>query len=233
MICNVGCFAAMTYTGSRMRHLEASNLLTHYLSGDLSSGRRQALERHLAECTECAGWVEVYSWLGEALSDHLSSLECASFALAPETLEATDRARCAEHVERCRECRDEVELVRAAVVEARMGPEPGRHPGSLRRAAWVALAASVILAFGAILSSRPASRSSADQVLAGATLHGEEKILAHRSILVEATEVAPGASLTLESQVVAFGDGFSIKTGASLVVVTRDSADEDDSSENT
>ncbi len=216
-----------------MHHLEASNLLTHYLSGDLRPGRRKNLEQHLAECAECAGWVMAYSLFDEALAQHPSSIEIAGFALAPETLDPPSYERCTEHLARCRECRGEVKLVGKAIAGGRQEAEPVReeNPGRLpRRRAWLALAASVVLALGAILISRTANRSPDEYLLADRILRDEETILADQSITVETTEVAPGAALTLESEVVAFGDGFSVKTGATLVVVTGESADEGDSS---
>ncbi len=216
-----------------MHHLEASNLLTHYLSGDLRPGRRKEVEEHLAQCSECAEWVATYSLFTEALVEHPPSLELARFALAPETLDPPSRESCAEHLKRCRECRGQLELVRQAASETRpvRVPAPVRSP--TRRRVWVALAASAVLVFGATFALRTTDRLPADYVLANSTLRGDQTILADRSILVEATDVAPGAALKLESEVVAFGDGFSVKNGATLVVVTSASADEDDGSEST
>ncbi len=216
-----------------MRHLEASNLLTHYVSGVLRPERREDLEEHLIQCSECAEWVATYSLFTEALVEHPPSLELARFSLAPETLDPPSRERCAEHVERCRECRDQLGLVRQAASETKPVREPAPVRIPTRRRGWVALAACAILALGATLALTTMDRSPADQVLANSTLHGEQAILADRSILVEATELAPGAALKLESEVVAFGDGFSVKNGATLVVVTSESSDEDDSSEST
>lgn len=219
-----------------MHHLKASNLLTRYLSGDLESGPRKEVEEHLAQCADCAGWAGTYSLFAEALAQHPPSREIARYSLAPETLDPPSYERCKRHLKRCRGCRDEVELVREAAGEARQQGERRRerHPARLRLR-WgtaAALAASAVLALGTSLVFRTAGRSPVEVVVADSTLRGEERIFADQSILVETTELAPGAALTLESQVVAFGDGFSIKTGATLVVVTRESANENGRPEN-
>ncbi len=216
-----------------MHHLKASNLLTHYLSGDLDSGQRKEIEAHLAQCAECAGWVATCSLFAEVLGDHLASTEIASFSLQPEALDPATCERCAEHLERCRECQRTAELVREAAAAARPEPVRRRTWGGLapRWAASAALAATVVLALGAIFASGPAPRLPAEYVLAGSTLRGNQTILADQSIVVEATEVAPGAALTLESEVVAFGSGFAVKSGATLTVVNRESAAEEVTSE--
>ena len=216
-----------------MNHLEASNLLTHYLSGNSSPERRRGVEEHMAECAECAGWVATHSLFAEALVEHPSSDEIVVYALAPESLAPASHERCAKHLESCPECREEVELVREGVERSRAASEPVQEQSAginRHRRVWVALAASLILVLGASLMLRTVDQPSVQQVLAESSLSGEKTILADRSIVVETTEVEPGGALRLESRVIGFGAGFSVKTGATLAVVTSDSIADDDSS---
>lgn len=216
-----------------MEHLEASNLLTHYLSDDLEPGRRRDLEAHLARCAECAEWTAAYAFIDQALGQHQSSDEVARFALAPETLDRSSREHCSEHLRRCGDCRREVDLVRQA---AGVGPPADgvavtRGPAGLsrRQAAWLAVAATAVLALGASLWLDDARRPSSGSVLADRTLSDEQtKLTDPSSILVETTEVVPGAALTLESRVVGFGHGFSVQSGATLAVVTPLKTQNDD-----
>ena len=220
-----------------MNHLEASNLLTHYLSGDLDSRRRKGLEEHISRCADCAEWVAAYALFDQALGRHPSSDEVASFALAPETLETSALERCREHLEDCRDCRHEVDLVRQAAAYGKRGSRLGgaMEPAfrSRRRAGWVAVAATVTLVLGVSLFFERSGRSPIGQVLTDSTLNeAQTRLVDPSSILVETTEVAPGAALTLESRVVGFGDGFSVMTGGTMAVFNRPPVEDDDSANN-
>ncbi len=218
-----------------MDHREANRLLTELVSGGMDPARRGKVERHVAGCAECRAWVDTFRLFetspcagGEAsASRHPPSRDLADFALSAPGLEPAVRQRCARHVERCSECAQEEAMARAAVSGSREVPAAQVVPMPRRRSYFrtplrLACAASVLLLFGALAASRLLSPTPVDYRLRGGALEGEQTIEARRSIVVDFTELRSGAALTLRSgEKVVFGDGFSVRSGASLEVVVE------------
>ncbi len=214
-----------------MDHSRASGLLTQYVSEDLEPHRHRAVEEHLERCENCRSWIDTYRLLAESLSvetvsatAHLSSQEVAIFALAPHELDEAARANCETHVHSCGVCREEVEVVTAAVSEARAGRNlPWRRlvrvewPGVSR--APLAWAASLVLLVGVLVIGQSMSQKAETLHLSGDVFHGEKIFRGQKVVLVEGAKVSSGATVTLQAgDVVAFGEGFSVDLGGSLAV---------------
>ena len=75
-----------------MTHEETSGLLSAYLDGEMPPHESTALERHVAECEQCASELE-------ALRDTVHALACLGRAKAPddfvEQVQSTIRHRSA------------------------------------------------------------------------------------------------------------------------------------------
>ncbi len=215
-----------------MKHLEASNLLTEFVSRSLSPERRLEVEAHVEECAECHAWVTTHLLLsgalaaetGESTASHPSAFELSSLALAAHTLSDDVREGCARHVANCAGCRQEMELVQAAATAAR---EVDERPAARRRFAsseLLAWAAGLLLVVGAVayfgIAAPPPPESHAEnRQLQGETIDDSRLIEATESIFVGATEMRKGAVVSLQAgRAVTFGNGFSVGSGASLDV---------------
>jgi len=217
--------------------LEASNLLTRFVTRTLASSRRSEVEEHVVECDDCRAWVTTFSLLAQSLGDeaersvssHPSSLDLSTFALAAHTLDDATRERCATHVRRCATCRREVELVGAAVSEARQGDRAAvsdsapirKRFASPARLAW---AAGLLLAIGGLVLLQPSGPpSSGERQVQRKIFHGSSVVRARDFMLVEETKITSGAEVSLEAgRAVAFGNGFSVGSGASLSVLVEE-----------
>lgn len=215
-----------------MDHLEASNLLPQRVSGDLAPNRRKALDEHVAHCEECSTWIATYGFFAEALGDpreassaeHLSSHELSTLALAGDGLDPAAREPCERHLRICSACLEEFELVRSGTFAAREESEPSQNsPSRSRRSfafqAGLAIAATLLLVVGAVFIGKARHLTPGEYSLSGETIGGSRTIQAQQSIFLESTALQPGADVTLQSQIVAFGDGFSVASGASLRVL--------------
>jgi anti-sigma factor RsiW len=144
-----------------MSHREAVDRLSVFASGELDAATASSLEQHVGRCPRCREWLEMHRLLEGALGDevgvggeHPDSDLLALCAVRPEELFETDRADLRQHLDRCATCRQEVDLLRAAVHDARPAhPEPvsiaGRMPRFRAPVRRVLLAAGLcILALG-------------------------------------------------------------------------------------
>ncbi len=211
-----------------MEHSTASKLLTE--SGELDLAQTKALGAHVATCRECRSWVATYQFFAEALGEdpaaarHPSSKDLCSFALAGTDLDATTRDRCHRHIENCPECSYEIELVRSAVSESSVNvalewPTSRVAERLSHKAGALALAATLAILLGGLLVvSRVLSPESKEYRMAGLLIQETEAINAEGPIFVESTQIQEGATLALRSPVVTFGDGFSVDSGAGLIV---------------
>lgn len=233
------------------KHFRSSQELTAYAEGSLAAAERRAVESHLADCEECRGWIAAYRLLAEGLADpagHLSADDLSRFALAEETLDASQRERCVGHVEICASCAEEIQLVRGAASEARrVEPAAGRDllpaiaPAARKvepaTVTLLALAAGLLLVVGVSLvgggaATAPRNDQIADSdlgapaftssTLSGSSLTDHRTVQNDDSILVEETRIEPGADLILRSgNSVVFGDGFQVAPGGTLSVVVE------------
>ena len=210
--------------------------LVDYADGRLRGAGASRIESHLADCKECWTWLETYRLLASSL-EHPSSQEIAAHAIAPDRLDRPSRInRTAEndpdgisaHLEHCVGCSREVDLTRRAVREGR-GKAPASKPvfsSPRRRFAYGAIAAGtlVLLATGSWLVSSQTSKNSRLAVTQR-TLSGSELVEANRELAVAGSRIAKGAEVTLRAgEVVTLGEGFSVESGASLVVELKSSS---------
>lgn len=219
-----------------MEHLQATQLLSEHDTGRLSPAEIQALDGHIARCQECRGWIATYGLLAEASSrQHLGSQDLCDFALEAPGLSRAARERCERHLEGCSECRREVSLVRSGVLESTEGVlvNPSFAGGGRKLASWprgLAIAATLVLLIGGlVMASRLHIPVTDEYRLVGESVQEDRSIEASRSILVEATKVKTGSQLSMQSEVVVFGDGFFVESGAALTVVTNEPSNEEDS----
>lgn len=211
-----------------MEHSTASKLLTE--SGELDLAQTKALGAHVATCRECCSWVATYQFFAEALGEdpaaarHPSSKDLCSFALAGTDLDATTRDRCHRHIENCPECSYEVELVRSAVSESSENvalewPTPRVAEWFSDKAGALALAATLVILLGGLLvAGRILSLKPTEYLIAGLVIQETEAITAEEPIFVESTQIQEGFTLALQSPMVTFGEGFSVDSGAGLIV---------------
>ncbi|MFQ5528597.1 MAG: zf-HC2 domain-containing protein [Thermoanaerobaculia bacterium] len=211
-----------------MEHEVASQILPEFVEGELDAGGSAEFESHLESCSECRGWVETY-WLLAAVarqpreeSRHLTTDELVDIALAREP--DPGRTASTKHLATCLACRREIELVQAAAAEGRAAEESRLAGAPLERprlaaARRLALAASLVLASGAALFVWHERSESSPERLSGAVLSGTMLVESNQAISIDRTEISAGADITVSSSdVVSFGDGFVVDSGASLVV---------------
>ena len=222
-----------------MDHGTAQELLTRCEELDDEQLRQLAL--HLESCTDCRGWVATYDLLTEASTArasvrHLDSEALCAFALESPSLDRDALGSYRDHVAGCRSCSLEVERVRAAVAESVETPvrapaaaraeEPVRGwvlgqivHRAIRQPGALALAASVLLLVVALAwLGRGWAPGSSERHLADLEVAETRIVEAEGPIFVETTKVREGVALALESPAVGFGDGFSVSSGAQLIV---------------
>ena len=220
-----------------MDHSEAQDLLSQFLRCDLDSNRRHALREHLEQCAECQAWRVITESLralsaedGEVdLPDaHPSSGLLAEYSLAPEGLPERRKRLCAEHLTLCSDCAQQARLVREAVGQSRVQAPEGASVVwplfgvSSRPALRLALAATLVVAALAWLLPTLLPQGADGGALSGAVIEGEQTVASTGSLVVEDTVVNFGAAVVFEGgETVAFGNGFSVSSGARLMVVTR------------
>ena len=208
-----------------LSHNEVSLLLPDYAAELLSSRRRRVVEQHLLTCEECQSWLETFDLLAAGLTDsssqrHPDSLFLCQFVLEGQNLAPAEREACSRHLRRCAQCRHEAKLVGASIADAAgtLIRSADVAPASLLRR--LAQAAALILAIGGTLLLGHTLTPTADEYrLVGHNVAESRVVTAGRQILVEATAVQKGSSLTLQGPAVAFGEGFSVDTDAELTVI--------------
>jgi hypothetical protein len=211
-------------------HHPSEELLLEYAEGTLDPDQWEEVAEHLQHCDDCRSWPETYDLLVESVGressrqSHLSSDQLCTFALTPEALERSARDQAARHQAECDSCAQEIEMVRASVGKRKESP-PLMPATAVKRSnrgqIGLALAAALIAVIGVAVMTRTPAAPPLDVALQGGLLEGEETVDAVRSIHLGNTEIASGAEVTLQSESVAFGNGFSIEDSASLIVVTN------------
>ena len=137
-----------------MRHREAIRHLSDLLFGELDDELRAAVEEHVGGCERCRGWSETYGFLAEALradppAEHATSEQLAHLAVDAELLTGVERDRLSAHLDECDDCRQELEITRGALADARRPASVVRFPLPVPSAPTrrrLALAASLVLA---------------------------------------------------------------------------------------
>lgn len=180
---------------------------------------------------------------------HPPSELLALCVVRPEEVFEVDRTELQDHLACCERCRGEVEILQEAIRQARPArAEPRfRAPVPVQTATWSRwgrLAAGVgLLAVGLAagyfgLMARPESSpgpqaaalqesgESAELVapdqLVDVEIEDTRLIEADQSLVVSNVKVKPGARVTFRvGEVAAFGDGFQISDGGSIVVESR------------
>ena len=220
-----------------MGHDEASALLPRLAGGELGKADERLLRRHLEECSECRSWLDTWSLLSQSLApaDHLSSDQIARLAASPELLAESEPAALEEHLDRCQECRQLLGVTREALAGGRKERRLPAAAGWLSRfelapsklAVSVRLAAAAALVVAAVLllmpHGPPEPTVGTDREIADTVLRGTQVIEAEGSLTARAVTVEPGGEITLRAaDTVILENGFSVGSGASLMVVAGD-----------
>ena len=229
-----------------MEHREAARHLTDLVDGTLDAGVMESVSNHVDQCQACRGWVDTYKNLARDLDPsrephHPDSQTLAWYAVSPEEIHESERGRVAEHLERCDDCRGDLEDIRSAVVNARppLG-ELGQPTGRQVRWRRLAAAAAVVVAVGLITfvmrPGGPWGGSAPDAVVSGATtetivtdgvsgglsdveIAGTRLIEGGPRVTLERVMIAEGADVTIRAgDTVAFGNGFRVGNRARLHV---------------
>ena len=216
-----------------MRHDDAIQLLDDYLSESLGPGECAELEEHLDGCADCRAWLDDYRLFAAALAgeaEHPTSDQLARRAVESELVEPSEQAWVGEHLEECGDCRRQLELTARAVAGARERPRRwsvfgGASPLPKPVAVRLALAASLLLVvtLGFVLwpSAGPSTAGNGaqqDLVLSADDLQGSRVVEAPGSVTAESV-IESGAEVVIRAgETVVLANGFSVSSGASLVV---------------
>jgi hypothetical protein len=214
-----------------MKHEESVRLLLDYAEGGLDSAAAARIEKHLWACDECRDWVQTYQCLSQSLDclHEVSAELLAKYAVEEDRLGETERDIVRIHVEKCRNCREELEIIQSSLAAARQRPFWPTSIANIRRiprvaSQYFAAAAAIIItvfAAGAATIIFGTSWLLPEQRVQHRTISGEQIIEGDVFVVIESTEIQDRASLTVYAQdTVVFGDGFSVESGASLIVGT-------------
>jgi len=226
-----------------MNHRDAEEYLVDSAEGVLDGQLLGDLTSHVQGCSDCQGWLETFDILagsagqsgdGEHPDSHLIAL-CA--VRAEEELEP-DRSDLRQHLASCGQCRREIELMKAALHQARPVVESKESPRmsvSAGRWWWKAAAAAAFIGIAittllgpsvrhrerpddlhpAIASTalvEPASDPSLPATeFSEAEINGERLIESDGSLTFSETKINAGAVVKIQAvRTVAFGNGFEI-----------------------
>lgn len=167
-------------------------------------------------------------------------------AVRPEEEFELERGDLREHLAQCQGCRQDLEALKHAIREARpaieaSAPRRSRQRRRVAAMAWGGLAATLAtvgigltLFLGgtprdrapqaggpgpAVAASSAASQAEPGETLSNVELEGQRLIVADHSLLVTDVKVKPGGRVIFQvGEVAAFGDGFQIGDGGSVVV---------------
>ena len=236
-----------------MKHREAAQYLSDLAAGSLPADAAAAVARHAEACRSCAEWLGLYDVLAQHLAvgdpsgvPHPDPDLLALYGLQPEELSEAQEQHMRRHLESCAECRNDLQLARQAVLDARPGAGHAvsrrEEPRSFRR--WLAMAAGLaaLLVCGALLFSvvsrayrgfepavtaegsraLDATAGSAEISVSDRQFDGVELVHTDSSLRVTNSGVQPGAEVTFSAGgVVAFGNGFSVARGGRITVTSR------------
>ena len=234
-----------------MNHREAREHLLDLASGRIDGRELDALRGHVAECDDCRAWLEAHDSLNEALGpatdgEHPDSQLLALCAVRAEELFEPDRADLRSHLESCDRCRDEVDLVRAAVIEARPAAPRSTAPARSRdvspRWMYAVAAGLAAVAIGTVLvrgvwrgqayQAPPTDVASAaaavpeaigpelpPEEFSEAEIEGARLIETAGGLIISRTKVKAGAEVTIRAgKAVVFGNGFEVGQQARVAV---------------
>jgi hypothetical protein len=243
-----------------MRHSTAVAWLADYVEQTLPPPVLDSLRLHVDGCRRCRDWIAAYEAMRELIespstarhADHPSSSDLAVCVSRPEELAEPDRAGLQAHVYACSRCREDLSLLRQAVLGARpsnavvdnfllLGEGTTRDRSSLGSRRLLVAAGVLVLALPLALVVRGTLRGSNDSdnrqhFSAGArpdvverledlTLSGERHFVSDEAIVVSRVQVGPGSQVTLQARDnVQLKAGFKIGRGASLAVTLDDEA---------
>lgn len=239
-----------------MNHRTAVPCLSEYGIGILEPDTEEEIREHLDDCPTCREWLATRDLLAAKLSrgrktylgePHPDSDLLALCVVRPEEVLELDREGLRLHLEQCPTCREDLDLMRAAVREARPGaraineafvPRPAAYA---RARGYLAAALAAVLLGGGVLAAslylRLSPRGAASptgppgvaqhpetgliqtEELSSRDLDGTQVIDSETRLVISKLTVKSGANITFNSgEVVAFGDGFQVAEGARIAV---------------
>lgn len=225
-----------------MNHRDAQEHLVDFAEGFLDGSLLRDVTLHVQDCPDCQGWLEAFDVTAgsaplDAATEHPSSHLIALCAVRAEEEFELDRSDLHQHLEGCGKCRSEVEMLKAALDQARPAVESMEAPRSAVSAGqwWKAAAAAGLLgiAISALLgpslrqSERPDDASPMvasteiveparapglpDTKFAEAEINGKRLIESDGSLTFSETKINAGAVVTIHAvQTIAFGNGFEV-----------------------
>jgi len=164
-----------------MDHRDCVELLPWFAAGALDESERREVEQHLEDCASCRGELAQTRRAARLFAaDHPPPERLLAYVHDGIDDDREWRALSA-HLDRCGECREEVELCRqsrppSAVLSGRRRPDGA---GALPRS-WLAVAALllVMVAAAALFEARSAGRAGAEARRAGQELAAERQATA-------------------------------------------------------
>jgi len=234
-----------------MNHHSATEHLVEFAEGNLDGILLRDMTSHIDGCSDCQDWLEVHDFLANATSlhvedEHPSSNIIALCAVRAEEEFELDRIDLHEHLQRCERCGREIELLRAAIQQARPAKDSSgslRIPQLARTARWKVAAAAGFLgvAIGTLAGSVATHRESPvdepmriakpalvlplgrlgppDRKISDAEIEGERLIETDGNLTISETRIKAGADVTIHARnTVAFGNGFEIGPRARMAV---------------
>ena len=233
-----------------MNHREAKGLLAEFAAGDLDSRLRREVARHVQDCLDCRSWLETHDLLATAsdvsrFSEHPESNLVAAFAVEGAQDDEPGGREMSRHIETCESCRLEMELVRAAVLEARAKTAAPALASRREHSYgwWYSIAAACVVAIAikllfpggagrpghvespqpdismAIDSAPDAPHGSPGLEIAEEEIEGTRLLEADGPLTLNRVKIKDGAEVTIRAgQLVAFGNGFQVGPGARVTV---------------
>ena len=107
-----------------MNHRDAEKHLVDVAEGVLDGKLLEDLTSHIEGCSDCQSWLTAFRFLASSADaradgEHPSSQLIALCAVRAEEQFELDRSDLRQHLECCQRCRDEIDLLRAALNQAR------------------------------------------------------------------------------------------------------------------
>jgi hypothetical protein len=240
-----------------MNHRDATELLLGFAEGALDEVTSNEMRHHVDACKDCREWLSTFALLsdmprGSTHPSHPDTLELAACAVRPEEEFEPDHQYLRSHLSSCGTCRQDVDAVRRAVVDARPIAESCTASPStpVPQTTWwwsvaaatglVGLAIGVILGGGISPGIPNESSSNAHEIAAAghvapgvptishASIDGRRLIRSEEQITIVDTSILPGASVTIQGRRgVAFGNGFQVGSNTQIEVGTLENKDPD------
>jgi len=225
-----------------MNHRDAEHYVVDFAEGVLDGRLLGDLTLHVQGCSECQEWLDTFDFLANSVDrsgggEHPDSHLIALCAVRAEEEFEPDRSDLHQHLETCSQCRQEVELIKTALYQARPEGEskaPPRKPVSAGQW-WKAAAAAALLGIAITALLGPSLRHGEQPVdvspmiastalaepgggpglpvteFAEAEINGKRLIESDGSLTFTETKINEGAVVTIHAtQTVAFGNGFEI-----------------------